>query len=125
MTKLKLKNSLAKTNYVKTLIQKGICEIKELADYESHKMNPQLINDIMVFIENEISQGKFSKEDFDKSGILQEILKGVFDMTDDDISGVEQHVQFLLDNKLVKANSFLYRGLKFLLARLMGSSKVQ
>ena len=107
MTKLKLRNSLGKVNYVQNLIQKGICEVKELSNYELHKMNPQLINDIMNFIALEISKGKFSKADLDKSGILQEILKGCFDMTDADLLWVENHVTFLMDNKLVQKNTFL------------------
>ena len=51
MVKLKLQNSLAKTNYVKTLVVKGTCAVKELVDYGDHKLNPQLVNDLMNFLE--------------------------------------------------------------------------
>ena len=50
---------VAKENYVKTLVIKGACQVKEnVIDYDQHKLNPQLVNDIMNFIEKEISQGK-------------------------------------------------------------------
>lgn len=114
MGKLKLRKSLAKTDYVQNLIQKGICEIKEINNFKNLKMNPQLINDVMNFIELEISKGKFSKADLDKSGILQEVLKGCFDMTDEDLLWIENHVTFLLDNKLVKKNTFLKQGFSML-----------
>jgi len=39
MPKLKLKNSLAKVNYVKTLVIKGTCEVKEIVDYVDHRLN--------------------------------------------------------------------------------------
>ena len=74
MTKLKLRNSLGKVSYVQTLIQKGICEIKEIVNHTDHKLSPQLTQDIMQFIELEISKGKFSKSNLDKSGIVSEIL---------------------------------------------------
>ena len=64
MVKLKLKKSLAKQNYVKNLVIKGTCQVKEnVIDYDLHKLDPQLINDIMNFIEKEISQCKYLKKD--------------------------------------------------------------
>ena len=56
MVKLKFKKSLAKENYVKNLVIKGTCQVKEnVIDYDQHKLDPQLVNDLMIFIENEIS----------------------------------------------------------------------
>ena len=51
MSKFKLQNSLEKTNYIKILILKAICLIKEnVIDYQQHKLNQQLINDTINFI---------------------------------------------------------------------------
>ena len=62
MGKIVLKKSLAQENYVKTLVVKGVCEVKEnVIDYEQHKLDSQLVNDIMNFIEKEISKGKYCK----------------------------------------------------------------
>ena len=45
-----LKKSLAQENYVKTLVVKGVCQVKEkVIDYEQHKLDPQLVNCIMNF----------------------------------------------------------------------------
>ena len=74
-----LKKSLAQENYVKTLVIKGTCQVKEnVIDYADHELDPQLVNDLMNFIEKEISKGKYSKKDFDKSKILQDIIVSIF-----------------------------------------------
>ena len=69
MVKLKLEKSLAKENYVKNLVIKGTCQVKEIVYHEEHKFDAQLINDLMNFIEMEITEGKYSKKDLDKSKI--------------------------------------------------------
>ena len=126
MGKLKLKKSLAKVNYVKNLIIKGTCEIKELVDYENHKLNPQLINDLMNFLELEISKGKFSKEDFDKSKILQDIMISVFgELSETEIQWLENHIQYILDNKLVKKNTFFLKGFQLLKSVIVSSKDPQ
>ena len=125
MPKLKLKNSLAKVNYVKTLVIKGTCEVKEIVDYVDHKLNPQLINDLMNFIELEISKGKFSKEDFDKSKILQDVIVSVFgDLSESELKWLENTIQHIIDNKLVKKNTLFLKGFK-LLKSVIISSKSQ
>ena len=114
MGKLKLKNTLAKTNYVQTLIVRGVCEIKtSLVNFEDHKLNQQLVNDVVNFIEKEIQAGKYSKEDFDKSGIITEIMQSTFGpLTEDEIKLLESSIQFILDNNLVKKKTMLQKGLQ-------------
>ena len=125
MVKLKLQNSLAKTSYVKTLVVKGTCAVKELVDYGDHKLNPQLVNDLMNFLEMEISKGKFSKEDFDKSKILEDIMLSVFgELTATEIDWLKNHIQYVLDNDLVKKNTFFLKSFK-LLKSVIVSSKTQ
>ena len=64
---LKLQNSLEKSNFVKQLILKAICEIKSnLVDFQDYKLNQQLINDVINFVKSEISKSKYNKEDFVK-----------------------------------------------------------
>lgn len=125
MGKLKLHKTLAKTNFVKTLIQKGICEVKEMADHSAYKLNPQLIKDLVDFIEKEIADSKYANKQFEKSTILYEVLKGCFDMSDDEIDLVRTQVEFLLDNKLVKKNTFLTKGLKLALQCIGSRPKPQ
>ena len=126
MVKLKLKNSLAKVNYVKTLVLKGTCEVKELVDYETHKLNPQLINDLMNFLELEISNGKFSKEDFEKSKILQDIMINVFgELSESELQWLENHIQYILDNNLIKKNTFFLKSFKLLKSVIVSSKNPQ
>jgi hypothetical protein len=109
MVNLKLKKSLAKENYVNQLVIKGTCQVKEIVDYEKHKFDSQLIQDLMNFIESEISDGKYSKKDkdFDKSNILQDILISVFgDLSETELKWLENTIQRIIDNKLVKKTLF-------------------
>ena len=104
VSKLKLSKSLSKSNYVKNLCIKATCEIKEIADYHDHKLNPQLINDLMNFLEKEISTGKFSQSDIDKSSLLKHIIESTFgsELTEEEIKFIDTQVQYIIDNKLIK-----------------------
>ena len=106
VSKLKLSKSLSKSNYVKNLCIKATCEIKEIADYHDHKLNPQLINDLMNFLEKEISTGKFSQSDIDKSSLLKHIIESTFgsELTEEEIKFIDTQVQYIIDNKLIKKN---------------------
>ena len=105
MVNLKLKKSLAKQNFCNQLIVRGSCQVKEIIDYENQKTNPQLIQDLMQFIETEINEGKYSKKDaeFDKPKILEDILISVYSNLDDSEKiWLEKQIQHIIDNKLVK-----------------------
>ena len=116
---LKLSNSLAKINYAKNLVIKGTCELKSIPDYQEHKLNPQLVNDLMNFLEKEIRSGKFSKAKFDKSAILKQIITSVFgELTDTEFQLLETQVEYVIDNKLVKKKTFLGQFLKLAISFL-------
>ena len=113
MVNLKLKKSLAKENYVNQLVIKGTCQVKEIIDYENQKTNPQLIQDLMNFIEQEIAESKYTKKDkdFDKSKILHDIIVSVFgDLNESEQKWLENQVQHLIDNKLVFKNKLFLKG---------------
>jgi hypothetical protein len=117
MVNLKLKKSLAKENYVNQLVIKGTCQVKEVVDYENQKTNPQLIQDLMQFIETEINEGKYSKKDsdFDKPKILQDILISVYSNIDDNEKiWLEKQIQHIIDNKLVKKKTIFIKGYNLL-----------
>ena len=110
---LKLQNSLEKSNFVKQLILKAICEIKSnLVDFQDYKLNQQLINDVINFVKSEISKSKYNKEDFDKSEIIREIMNQVFgNLTESELLILDSSIQFILDNNLVKKRSILKKSL--------------
>jgi hypothetical protein len=112
MVNLKLKKSLAKENFCNQLIIKGSCQVKEIVDYENQKTNPQLIQDLMTFIENEIAESKYTKKDseFDKPKILEDILISVYSNLDDsEKKWLEHQIQHIIDNKLVKKKTYFKR----------------
>ena len=126
MTNLKLKKSLAKENYSNQLVIKGSCQVKEIVDYEKHKFDSQLIQDLMQFIETEINEGKYSKkhEDFDKPKILQDILISVFgDLNETELKWLENTIQHIIDNKLVKKKNPFIKRLQFIKKTVISLSK--
>ena len=125
MGKIILKKSLAQENYVKSLVVKSVCQIKEnVIDYEQHKLDPQLINDIMQFIEKEISKGKYCKKEFDKSKILQDIIVSIFgELNEAENKWLESTIQHIIDNKLVKKNTLFLKGWDILKTVVTTSAK--
>jgi len=124
MVNLKLKKSLAKENYCNQLIIKGSCQIREIVNYEEQKSNPQLIQDLMNFIENEIADGKYSKKDFDKSKILHDILISAFgELNESEQKWLENQIQHLIDNKLVKKKTLFSKAYNLLKKTVMTFSR--
>ncbi len=114
---LKLQNSLEKSNFIQQLILKAICEIKtNLVDFEQYKLNQQLINDVINFVKSEISKSKYSKDEFDKTEIIKEIMSQVFGtLSETELIILDSSIQFILDNKLVKKRGILKKGLSLAL----------
>ena len=125
MGKIILKKSLAQENYVKSLVVKSVCQIKEnVIDYEQHKLDPQLINDIMQFIEKEISKGKYCKKEFDKSKILQDIIVSIFgELNEAENKWLESTIQHIIDNKLIKKHTLFLKGYDLLKTVVTTSAK--
>jgi len=126
MVNLKLKKSLAKENYVNQLVLKGTCQVKEVVDYENQKTNPQLIQDLMQFIENEIAESKYTKKDseFDKPKILEDILISVYSNLDDSEKiWLEKQIQHIIDNGLVRKRTFFLKGYNLLKKTVITLSK--
>ena len=126
MVNLKLKKSLAKENYVNQLVIKGTCQVKEIIDYENQKTNPQLIQDLMNFIEQEIAESKYTKKDkdFDKSKILHDIIVSVFgDLNESEQKWLENQVQHLIVNKLVYKKQLFLKGYNILKKTAMKFSR--
>ena len=120
-----LKKSLAQENYVKTLVIKGTCQVKEnVIDYEQHKLDPQLVHCIMNFIEKEIYKSKYCKKEFDKSKILRDIIVSIFgDLNEDENKFIESTIQHIIDNKLVKRNTLFLKAFDLVKKGVVTSAK--
>ena len=125
MGKIVLKKPLAQENYVKSLVVKGTCQVKEnVIDYDQHKLDPQLVNCIMNFIEKEISKGKYCKKEFDKSKILQDIIVSIFgELNEAENKWLESTIQHIIDNKLVKKNTLFLKAFDLVKTAVTTSSK--
>ena len=125
MGKIVLKKSLAQENYVKSLVVKGTCQVKEnVIDYADHKLDPQLIHCIMNFIEKEIYKSKYCKKEFDKSKILRDIIVSIFgDLNEDENKFIESTIQHIIDNKLVKKNTLFLKAFDLVKTAVTTSAK--
>lgn len=104
--KLKLHKSLKSQQFVKDLIQKTIMEVKEIHDVQNYKLNPQLLQDLYVFIQNQIEDSRFSKKKINVIEVLKVVISEVFDLNEQEQSLVETMIEHLVDNKLVKKRGF-------------------
>lgn len=100
-TKLKVKKSLALEQFCKSLVVKGVCEIKELVDYESQKMSPQLVTDMLNFVEEQTNNSKW-KGKFDKKALVLEILVTCFSLSDEERALCDNMIQHDIDNNLIR-----------------------
>ena len=125
MGKIVLKKSLAQENYVKSLVVKGTCQVKEnVIDYEQHKLDPQLVHCIMNFLEKEIYKSKYCKKEFDKSKILRDIIVSIFgDLNEDENEFIESTIQHIIDNKLVKKNTLFLKAFDLVKTAVSTSAK--
>jgi len=116
--KLKLKKSLALENFTLKLIEMGKLEIKEVVDYSTHKLNPQLLQDVMAFIDEEISASKYKSSKIDRTALVIEIFSAVFELSPEEREYLEKQIVHILDNGLLKKSilkkflSVSYRFLK-------------
>jgi len=102
MEKVKFTNSLAIHNFVFGLIKRMSLKVKEIENYVSLKMNPELTKYVCQCVEEELN--KVSKQlrlKIDKSSIIKEVLTQVFGLSSDEISQIEAQIDFIADNNSI------------------------
>jgi len=107
MAKLKIKKTLALTNFVQQTVQKAVVQTKEtLLDWESHKLNPELLRAIMEFVELEIRGSKYRGQDIDRTALVKEIFTQLFgELADTEVTAIESGIQFVIDHSMLKKGS--------------------
>ena len=104
MHTVKFKNSLAIHDFIySTLIKKLVLKIKEIENFESLKLNPELTRYILSCIYKEVLLvGKSWSKKVDIKEILIHILKTAFNLNTDEVDQLIAQIDFILDNSLVK-----------------------
>ena len=107
MHTVKFKNSLAIHDFIySTLIKKLVLKIKEIENFESLKLNPELTRYILSCIYKEVILiGKSWSKTVDIKEILIHILKTAFNLNTDEVDQLIAQIDFILDNSLVKKKS--------------------
>ena len=107
MHTVKFKNSLAIHDFIySTLIKKLVLKIKEIENFESLKLNPELTRYILSCIYKEVILiGKSWSKKVDIKEILIHILKTAFNLNTDEVDQLIAQIDFILDNSLVKKKS--------------------
>lgn len=113
-------NSVSKKGTLKNhaLVYNTIKKVKinvqnEIENHQALKNDIELTRYIANGVENEIP---YKSKNINKKNIVMEVHKQLFpDITEDELKGVESSIEFLLNNKMIKKTSWLYKGLKFFL----------
>jgi hypothetical protein len=106
MGKIVLHKTLATETFIKSLIQRGVLEIKEIVDWESQKMNPQLLTSLMLFVDEEVQSSKYRKQEIDRSELTKAILSAAYDFSESELEYVDKQIIFVRDNNLLRRNVF-------------------
>ena len=104
MHTVKFKNSLAIHDFIySTLIKKLVLKIKEIENFESLNLNPELTRYILscIYTEVKLVSKSWSKKVHIKE-ILIHILKTAFNLNIDEVDQLIAQIDFILDNSLVK-----------------------
>ena len=107
----KLKGSLALHVVMNDIIDKLISFIKTLPKYEELKNDMELILNLAKQVDKLLLEDKTlrkkQKEQVSKTELILEALTKAFDLkTDAEIQQVKQNLEFFINNKLIKKNSF-------------------
>jgi hypothetical protein len=111
MPKLKLNHSLKTLKTEQQVVTLIISEIHEQfngINLETLKNNTQLLKDVMNAVENIITNKKISKKN-----IVLKVFSELFP-TDLNLDQVDDDIEFIWSNKLLKKHTLLLTGLKLL-----------
>ena len=102
MHTIKFKNSLTIHHFIySTLIKKLVLKIKEIENFESLKLNPELTRYILSCIYTEVKLvGKSWSKKVDIKEILIHILKTAFNLNTEEVETLIGQIDFILDNCL-------------------------
>ena len=122
MDEIKFKGKLRQHSVIHTLIQKCICRIKEIPEYQTLKLEPQLIRDIMNVINEEMSNERKIEKIVDKKELVKEVYKQVYkDEINEDLENyLDKTIDFLLDSKIVKKKKLIIiKALKYIVKKVL------
>jgi hypothetical protein len=106
MGKLKIRNSLAVESFTRSLVQLATLQIKEIPGHESMKLSPQLISDVMRFIESQIQESKYKTADISRTELVKAIMSSVFELTESEMDYLDKSITHLIDSGVLKKNYF-------------------
>lgn len=113
MSEFKVKNSLAVHTFIYSTIKKIEMKVKEIPLWETKKGDHEVLKTVCKFINDELESAindenahvKLNDKqanNIDKSKIVVQALSNVFELTEEEQLSIQDGVDFLLNNKLVK-----------------------
>jgi DNA phosphorothioation-dependent restriction protein DptG len=112
MDYIQVKNSLKNKKAVDDIVNIIINKIKtDLSVDGNLKNSMELLHLVVTLIENLIdNQNKSDKKKVNKLNVLHDIYNKLFgNLSQQDLNIINQNIEYLLDNKLIKKYSFLKR----------------
>jgi len=99
------KHNLKKHNIIFGLIDKIAENIKKIPNYESIRVEIELVLTVANIVENYVSKG--NKKNIDKKQLVIDALNKVFSYSDDEKKMVSSLIDFLFNNGKIKKLSFV------------------
>ena len=121
MKEIKFKRKLREHSIIRTIIQKCVCRIKEIPQYQILKYESQLIRDIMNVVNEQLSNERKIEKVVDKKEIVKEVYKSVFkeEINEDLENYINKKINFLLDTKIVKKKKLIIKVLKYVVKKVL------
>jgi hypothetical protein len=104
MGKLKIRNTLAIESFTRSLVQAATSEIKEIPAYETMKLSPQLISDVMKYCECEIERSRYKSADISRTELVKAIMGSVFELNESEMDYLDKSITHLIDSGVLKKN---------------------
>jgi len=109
---IQLKNSLHSFALENTLIKTIVDKIKLIPMYEQLKHDIEITEHVCNLVENTVINNKTSKP-IDKKQLVIKIMAQLFNLNSDaDKKVVDQHIDYLINNKMIQKISFTSKLLK-------------
>ncbi len=106
---MELSNSLATHAFTFGLIKKVIDEIQKISSWEIKKLDAELTKAVCNYISKEVKKAVKNKtityqqsKTLDKKSIITQALKTLFTLNDEECLKLENDIEFMIENKLLK-----------------------
>ncbi len=123
MDQVKLENSLAQHHCLFSLIKQCCLKVKEIENYEDLKLKAEITKYVANLVEEGLNNAPLSKKQkkkIDKKELVKEIIKTTFNLAETELNIIDDHIDYNLENKIVKKNTFVKQSFRLIKKWVLG-----